>query len=65
MPTNLFGKNPYKVALAVIQATVKEKTQEITSLKMTITKLLKRVEEIEREHVAKKESVSVQLFTLV
>ena len=51
--------------LVVIQATVKEKTKEITSLKTKITELLKRVEDMEREHVVNKESVSVQLFTLV
>ena len=65
MPTNLFGKIPHKEVLAVIQATVKEKTEEITSLKTTITELLKRVEDMEREHVVNKESVSVQFFTLV
>ena len=59
----MFGKSPYKEALAVSQATMKEKTEEITSLKTTITELLKRVEDMERKHVVKKESVSVQLFT--
>ena len=52
-------------ALVVIQAAVKEKTEEITSLKITITKLLKRVEDMEREHVVKKESVSFKFFNLV
>jgi len=61
----LFGKIPYKEMLVVIQVTVKEKTEEITSLKTTITELLKRVEDMEREHVVNKESVSVQFFTLV
>ena len=65
MPTNLFGKSTYKEALAVRQATVKEKIEEITSLKTTITELLKRVEDMERENVVNKESVSVQFFTLV
>ena len=51
--------------LVVSQATMKEKTQEITSLKTTITELLKRVEDMEREHVVNKESVSSQFFTLV
>ena len=64
-PTNLFGKIPNKEALAVSQATVKEKAEESTSLKTTITELLKRVEDMERENVVNKESVSVQLFTLV
>jgi len=53
-PTNLFGKIPYKEALAVSQATVKEKIEEISSLKTTTTKLLKRVEYMEREHVVNK-----------
>ena len=52
--TNLFGKIPYKEALVVSQATVIEKTEEISSLKTTTTKLLKRVEYMEREHVGTK-----------
>ena len=44
---------------------MKEKTQEITSLKTSITELLKRVKDMERKHVVNKESVSVQFFTLV
>ena len=61
----MFGKTPYKEALAVSQATVKEKPEEISYLKTTISELLKRVEDMEREHVVNKESVSVQFFTLV
>ena len=61
----MFGKIPYKDVLVVSHDIVKEKTKENTSLKTTITKLLKIVEDMEREHVVNKESVSVQLFTLV
>ena len=61
----MFRKITYKEALAVSQATVKEKTQEITSLKTAITELLKIVEDMERAHVVNKESVSLQFFTLV
>ena len=53
-PTNLFGKIPYKEALAVSQSTVKEKKEEISSLKTAITELLKRVKDMERGHVVKK-----------
>ena len=44
MPNNLFGKILYKEVLAVSQATMKEKIEELTSLKTTITELLKRVD---------------------
>ena len=50
--------------LAVSQAILKEKIEEISSLKTTITELLKREEDMEREHVVNKESVSFKFFTL-
>ena len=63
--TNLFGKNPYKEALAVSQVTVKESGQEITSLKVAMSELMKRVEAMEKENKANNESVCIKFFTLL
>ena len=64
-PTNLFGKNPYKEALAASQVTVKESGQEITSLKVAMSELMKRVEAMEKENKANNESVCIKFFTLL
>ena len=47
-PTYLFGKNPYKEALAASQVTVKESGQEIAYLKAAMSELMKRVEDLEK-----------------
>jgi hypothetical protein len=55
----LFVKNAYKEALDASQATIKENVQQISSLKLTIVELMKRVESIEKENVVGNESVSI------
>ena len=65
MPTNLFGRNPYKEALVASQLTIKENAQEISSLKTTIFELMKRVDAMEKENGINNESVSIKFFTLL
>ena len=63
--TNLFGKNPYKEALAISQSMIKEDAQQISSLKIVIVELTKGVEVVEKEHVVRNEMlVSNSLLSL-
>ena len=65
MPTNLFGNIPYKEVLVVREATVNEKTKEISYLKTTIYELMKRVDAMEKENKINNESVSIKFFALL
>lgn len=61
-PTNLFGNNTYKEALVASQARAKDYAKQVSSLKSSMLKIMKRLEAMEKEHVVKNQNSSINFF---